>query len=236
MYFDYYYLVIVMPFVLFSFYASYKVNSTYKRYSKVAVAGGMSGAEAAMMVLRQAGIGNVRVERCAGHLTDHFDPRKNTIFLSESVYSGRNAAACGVAAHEAGHAVQHAVSYVPVRIRTALVPVTNFGSKLGIILIMIGVVLVALGEIFVYVAYFGILLFSLTAIFQLVTLPVEFNASHRAMASIHSSGMFARDEEQGARRVLTAAAMTYVAALAVSLAQLLRLLIIVAQASGRRRD
>ena len=236
MFFDLYYLIIVMPFVLISLYASYKVNSTYKRYSRTEVAGGISGAEAARMVLREAGLTTVRVEMCAGHLTDHYDPRNDTIYLSQDVYHGRNAAACGVAAHEAGHAVQHAEEYVPVRIRTALVPVTNFGSSLGLWLIMIGVILSALAEIFVYVAFFGIILFSLTAIFQLVTLPVEFNASRRAMAALHSSGSFTRDEEQGARRVLSAAAMTYVAALAVTLAQLLRLLIIVANASGRRRD
>lgn len=236
MFFDLYYLIIVMPFVLISLYASYKVNSTYKRYSRMELAQGISGAEAARMVLREAGLTTVRVEMCKGHLTDHYDPRNDTIYLSEAVYHGRNAAACGVAAHEAGHAVQHAEEYVPVRIRTALVPVTNFGSSIGIWLIMIGVILSALGEIFVYVAYFGILLFSLTAIFQLVTLPVEFNASRRAMVALHSSGSFTRDEEQGARRVLSAAAMTYVAALAVTLAQLLRLLLIVASASGRRRD
>ena len=236
MYFDFYYLIIVLPFVLIAFYASYKVKSTYKRYSGLPIAGGMSGAEAAQMVLREAGVMGVRITTCGGELTDHYDPRDNTIYLSEAVYHGRNAAACGVAAHEAGHAVQHAEEYIPVRIRSALVPVTNFGSSVGVWLIMIGVILSMLGQFFVYVAYFGILLFSLTAIFQLVTLPVEFNASHRALDSIRASGMFARDEEQGARRVLTAAAMTYVAALAVSLAQLLRLLIIVAQASGRRRD
>lgn len=236
MYFDFYYLIIVMPFVLLSLYASYKVKSTYRRYERVELAGGISGAEAARMVLRQAGLNTVRVEMCGGHLTDHYDPRNDTVYLSESVYHGRNAAACGVAAHEAGHAVQHAEEYIPVRIRTALVPVTNFGSSLGIWLIMLGVILSFFGEIFVYVAYIGILLFSLTALFQLVTLPVEFNASRRAMEALHASGSFAKNEEQGARRVLTAAAMTYVAALAVSLAQLLRLLIIVAQASGRRRD
>ena len=236
MYFDLYYLIIVMPFVLLSLYASYKVNSTYKRYERVELAGGISGADAARMVLREAGLNTVRVEMCKGHLTDHYDPRNDTIYLSESVYYGRNAAACGVAAHEAGHAVQHAEEYVPVRIRTALVPVTNFGSSLGIWLIMLGVILSIFGQIFVYVAYLGILLFSLTAIFQLVTLPVEFNASRRAITALHASGSFTREEEQGARRVLSAAAMTYVAALAVSLAQLLRLLIIVANASGRRRD
>ena len=236
MFFDFYYLIIVMPFVLISLYASYKVNSTYKRYSRTELANGISGAEAARMVLREAGLTAVRVEMCEGHLTDHYDPRNDTIYLSESVYHGRNAAACGVAAHEAGHAVQHAEEYVPVRIRTALVPVTNFGSSIGMWLIVIGVLLAALAEFFVYVAFFGIILFSLTAIFQLVTLPVEFNASRRAMEALHASGAFSRAEEQGARRVLTAAAMTYVAALAVTLAQLLRLLIIVANASGRRRD
>lgn len=236
MFFDFYYLIIVMPFVLISLYASYKVNSTYKRYSRTELANGISGAEAARMVLREAGLTAVRVEMCEGHLTDHYDPRNDTIYLSESVYHGRNAAACGVAAHEAGHAVQHAEEYVPVRIRTALVPVTNFGSSIGMWLIVIGVLLSALAEFFVYVAFFGIILFSLTAIFQLVTLPVEFNASRRAMEALHASGSFSRAEEQGARRVLTAAAMTYVAALAVTLAQLLRLLIIVANASGRRRD
>ena len=236
MFFDFYYLIIVMPFVIISLYASYKVNSTYKRYSRTELANGISGAEAARMVLREAGLTAVRVEMCEGHLTDHYDPRNDTIYLSESVYHGRNAAACGVAAHEAGHAVQHAEEYVPVRIRTALVPVTNFGSSIGMWLIVIGVLLAALAEFFVYVAFFGIILFSLTAIFQLVTLPVEFNASRRAMEALHASGSFSRAEEQGARRVLTAAAMTYVAALAVALAQLLRLLIIVANASGRRRD
>ena len=148
----------------------------------------------------------------------------------------RNAAACGVAAHEAGHAVQHAEEYLPVKLRTALVPVTNFGSSVGIWLILIGVLLAAMAPFFAYLAYVGILLFSLTAIFQLVTLPVEFNASRRAMEALSDSGSFTSDEERGARSVLKAAAMTYVAALAVSLAQLLRLLIIVANASGRRRD
>lgn len=236
MYFDLYYLIIVMPFVLIAMYASWKVNSTYKRYERVTLSCGISGAEAARMVLREAGLTTVRVEMCKGHLTDHYDPRNNTVYLSEGVYHGCNAAACGVAAHEAGHAVQHAEEYVPIRIRTALVPVTNFGSSLGIWLIMIGVILSFLGQIFVYIAYFGILLFSLTAIFQLVTLPVEFNASRRAMTALHASGSFTKEEEQGARRVLSAAAMTYVAALAVTLAQLLRLLLIVANAAGRRRD
>jgi Zn-dependent membrane protease YugP len=235
-YFDIYYLIIVLPFVLLAMYASYKVNSTYKRYARMDLANAISGAEAARMVLRNAGLSSVGIAICEGKLTDHYDPRTDTVYLSADVYHGRNAAACGVAAHEAGHAVQHAEEYLPARIRMSLVPVANIGSSVGMWLILIGIILCFLGEIFVYVAYFGILLFSLTALFQLVTLPVEFNASARAMEAIRDSGAFTTEEERGARRVLTAAAMTYVAALAVTLAQILRLLIIVANASGRRRD
>ena len=235
-YFDIYYLIIVMPFVLLALYASYKVNSTYKHYERLEIGRGISGAEMARIVLREAGLTAVRVEVCAGHLTDHYDPRTDTVYLSSAVFNGRNAAACGVAAHEAGHAVQHAEEYLPARIRMSLVPITNIGSSIGMWLILIGIVLCFFAEIFVFVAYAGILLFSLTALFQLVTLPVEFNASARAMEAIKSSGYFTDEEERGARRVLTAAAMTYVAALAVTLAQILRLLLIVAQASGRRRD
>ena len=235
-YLDIYYLIIVLPFVLIATYASYKVKSTYKRYAALPISRGISGAEAARIVLTANGLTGVRIERCDGHLTDHYDPRDGVIYLSEDVYSGRDAAACGVAAHEAGHAVQHAEEYLPHRIRATLVPVTNFGSMIGMWLILIGVVLCFFGQIFVYVAYAGIALFSLTALFQLVTLPVEFNASRRAMTAIRESGYFTEEEADGSRRVLTAAAMTYVAALAVSLAQILRLLLIVARASGRGRD
>ena len=236
MYIDIYYLIIVLPFVLLALYASYKVDSTYKRYSRVDVANGISGAEAARLVLRNAGLTSVRIDICEGKLTDHYDPRTDTIYLSSDVYHGCNAAACGVAAHEAGHAVQHAEEYVPARIRLALVRVTNIGSSVGLWMVIIGVILCYLAAAFVYVAYLGIVLFSVTALFQLVTLPVEFNASARAMEAIRASGAFTTEEERGARRVLTAAAMTYVAALAVTLAQILRLLLIVANASGRRRD
>jgi Zn-dependent membrane protease YugP len=235
-YFDIYYLVIVMPFVLLALYASFKVNTTFKRYERLEIGRGISGAEMARIVLREAGLTSVRVEMCQGHLTDHYDPRTDTVYLSSAVYSGCNAAACGVAAHEAGHAVQHAEEYLPARIRMALVPITNVGSSIGMWMILVGIILCFFADIFVFVAYAGILLFSLTALFQLVTLPVEFNASARAMAAIKSSGSFTDEEERGARRVLSAAAMTYVAALAVTLAQILRLLLIVAQASGRRRD
>ena len=236
-YLDIWYLIIVLPFVLLALYASYTVNSTFKRYARLPSSGGMTGADAARMVLRENGVSGVRIERCSGNLTDHFDPRDNTIYLSDSVYGMANAAACGVAAHEAGHAVQHAEEYLPGKLRTALVPVTNIGSSIGMWLIFIGIILCFLGEIFVFVAYFGIALFSLTAVFQLVTLPVEFNASRRAMSAIRDSGSFTEEEASGARRVLTAAAMTYVAALALTLAQILRLLLVVARYSGRgRRD
>ena len=229
-------ILILIPAMIFAIAAQSKVKSTFNRYAKVHNRRGLTGAEAARRVLDANGLYHVKIEQIHGHLTDHFDPRANVIRLSDATYASTGIAAVGVAAHEAGHAVQHAEEYVPVRIRTALVPVTNFGSSVGIWLIMIGVILASLAELFVYVAFFGIILFSLTAIFQLVTLPVEFNASRRAMEALHASGSFSRAEEQGARRVLTAAAMTYVAALAVTLAQLLRLLIIVANASGRRRD
>ena len=235
-YFDIYYLIIVMPFVLISLYASYKVNTTFKQYSAVPTAHGITGAEAARLVLEENGVIGVRIARCEGHLTDHYDPRDNTIYLSEGVYDGCSAAACGVAAHEAGHAVQHAEEYLPIRIRTALVPVTNIGSSVGMWLILIGLLLCFVGEIFVYVAFAGIALFSITALFQLVTLPVEFNASRRAVRALSDSGRFSEEDRDGAKEVLSAAAMTYVAALAVTLAQILRLLLIVASASGRRRD
>ncbi|MBQ2719654.1 MAG: zinc metallopeptidase [Clostridia bacterium] len=236
MFFDIYYLIIVLPFVLLALYASYMVKSTYAKYERMDISNGISGAEAARMVLDSHGLTHVRIETVEGNLTDHYDPRTDTVYLSGAVYSGRNAAACGVAAHEAGHAVQHAEEYAPARLRMALVPVTNVGSSVGMWLILLGVVLIFLADFFVYVAYAGVLLFSLTALFQLVTLPVEFNASRRAMAALSSSGMFNPAEERGARRVLTAAAMTYVAALAVSLAQILRLLLIIGNAAGRRRD
>ncbi len=236
LYFDYSYLIIVMPFALLAMYASIKVNTTFKRYAAMPLSRGTTGEEAARMVLAANGVTGVRIAPCQGHLTDHFDPRDNTIYLSEAVYSGRNAAACGVAAHEAGHAVQHAEEYFPIRVRSALVPITNLGSSLGIWLILIGLLLAMASQAFAYLAYLGIALFSLTAIFQLVTLPVEFNASRRAMAALEASGGFTEEETRGARSVLTAAAMTYVAALAVSLAQILRFLVLVAGATGRRRD
>ena len=236
MYFDIYYLIIVLPFVLLASLASASVTATYKRYSRERLSCGMSGADVARMVLRDHGVMGVEVRRCDGELTDHYDPRDNTIYLSDAVYGGTNAAAAGVAAHEAGHAVQHAEEYLPGRIRTALVPVTNVGSRLSVWVILLGIILSLVSEAFAVVAYFGIALFSLAAVFQLVTLPVEFNASRRAVETLRQSGRLDASEIAGTRRVLTAAAMTYVAALAVTLAQVLRLVIRVAQIVGRNRD
>ena len=229
-YLDIYYLIIVVPFVLLALLASLKVNATFKRYSAMETMRGISGAEAARLVLKENGVVGVGIARCSGKLTDHFDPRDNTIYLSDDVYDGRNAAACGVAAHEAGHAVQYATGYAPMKLRAAIIPATNIGSNLAFPLILLGL-------IFLYqpLAWAGVIAFSLSTLFQLVTLPVEFNASRRAMAALSQSGSFNGAEQDASRRVLSAAAMTYLAALAVSLANLLRLVLIVG-GSGRRRS
>ena len=231
-FYDYWYIVLVMPAVIFSIIASVKVNSTFEKYSKVRSSRGITGAEAARRVLDANGLYGVKIERVSGNLTDHFNPRDNTIYLSQSVHDNPSAAAIGVAAHEAGHAVQHAVGYLPIKIRSAIIPATNFASKLAIPLIILGLLLEASG--FISLAYVGVACFGMSTLFQLVTLPTEFNASRRALNAIESSGILARDEIGGARKVLSAAAMTYVAALAVSLMQLLRLLLIVGGNSRRR--
>ena len=169
----------------------------------------------------------------AGDLTDHYDPSSNVIRLSDGVYDSTSTAAIGVACHEAGHAVQYAQSYAPIKIRAAIIPVTNIGSKLAMPLIMLGILLTFLGEMSYFFIYLGIIAFSLSLVFQLVTLPVEFNASRRAMEAIERSEILTAEERKGARKTLTAAAMTYVAATAVALAQLLRLILVFGR---RRRD
>lgn len=233
-FYDYWYIVLVMPAILFSLIASFSVNTTFEKFSRQRSSRGITGAEAARRVLDAHGLYSVQIKRVSGKLTDHYDPRDNTIYLSESVHDNPSTAAIGVAAHEAGHAVQHATHYLPIKIRAAIIPVTNIGSRLAIPLILIGFLIVVAGGS-PLLAYAGIICFSLTAVFQLVTLPTEFNASRRAMQALEGGGILSRDELAGARRVLTAAAMTYVAALAVSLAQLLRLFLIVSGNSGRRR-
>ena len=233
MYFDWTYIVLVLPCVLFSLWASNSVNSTFKKYSKQLSTRRISGAEAARRVLAANGVGNVRIERVSGNLTDHFDPQTNVIRLSDSVYDSTSTAAIGVACHEAGHAVQYAQGYGPIKLRAAIIPITNIGSKLALPLILLGILL----EAFISTSYIfvelGIACFSLSLLFQLITLPVEFNASRRAMQTIEDNELLTTEEQRGAKSTLTAAAMTYVAAVAVSLAQLLRLILLF---GGRRRD
>ena len=224
---DFKYIILLLVATVFSVWASIKVNTTFKKYSSVRPASGITGAEAARRVLDANGLYNVRIERIPGNLTDHFDPRSNVIRLSESVYGASSASAIGVAAHEAGHAVQYANGYVPLTLRNAIIPVTNIGSRLAMPLILLGILFASAGTQFIYIAYIGVACFALSTLFQLLTLPTEFNASRRALDSIESSGLLRGEELSAAGKVLSAAALTYVAALAVSLLQLLRLLSIV---------
>lgn len=243
MYFGYYYLdpyyFLVLAAMIFSLVASARVNSVFRSYAQVRNHRGLTGADAARAVLRANGVSGVRIERISGELTDHYDPKSNVIRLSESVYDSPTVAAVGVAAHEAGHAVQYAENYAPIKIRAAIVPVTNFASRLSTPLIFIGLILMsvrslsAFYDVFYYLALAGALCFGLCVVFQLVTLPTEFNASRRALRAIDRSGLLSDEEQRGARKVLSAAAMTYVAALSVTLMQFLRLLLLVGR---RRRD
>lgn len=234
--FDLTYLVLVLPCVIFSMIASASVNSTFNRYSKKLSLRRITGAQAAQRVLSANGVSGVSIQRVSGNLTDHYDPKSNVIRLSDNVYDSTSVAAIGVACHEAGHAVQYAQHYAPIKIRAAIIPITNIGSKLAMPLILLGLLL-SLGESVSYgFVYAGIACFGLSAVFQLVTLPVEFNASRRAMQTIAYTDLLTEDEQKGARKTLTAAAMTYVAALAVSLAQLLRLIIIFGGGNRRRND
>ena len=231
--FDMTYLILVLPFVILSIWASSNVNSTFRKYAQQMSRRHISGAQAAQRVLTANGVTGVRIERVRGNLTDHFDPRTNVIRLSDSVYDSTSTAAIGVACHEAGHAVQYAQHYAPIKLRAAIIPVTNIGSKLAMPLILLGVLFSAFGYMSYSLVYLGIACFGLSLLFQLVTLPVEFNASRRAMAAIESAGILTDEEQKGARKTLTAAAMTYVAATALALMQLLRLIMLF---GGRNRD
>lgn len=224
---DFTYLILLLATMIFSVWASIRVNTTFKKYSSVRPASGITGAEAARRVLDANGLYNVRIERIHGNLTDHFDPRSNVIRLSDSVYGSSSASAIGVAAHEAGHAVQYANGYAPLKLRNAIIPMTNIGSRLAMPLILLGILFASAGTQFIYIAYIGVACFSLSTLFQLLTLPTEFDASHRALASIDESGLLRGEELTAAGKVLSAAALTYVAALAASLLQLLRLIAIV---------
>lgn len=233
MYLDWTYIVLVMPAVLFAMWASAKVNSTFAKYKNSYNSRHITGAQAARWVLDRNGLNNVRIEHISGSLTDHYDPSANVVRLSDDVYGSTSTAAVGIACHEVGHAIQHATNYAPVKIRTAIVPITNFGAKISVPLIIIGLLLASFGDVFIILAYAGVACFALSTVFQLVTLPTEFNASRRALNTIEETNLLQGDEYNQAKKVLTAAAMTYVAALAVSLTQLLRFLIIV---GGNRRN
>ncbi|MBR5251419.1 MAG: zinc metallopeptidase [Oscillospiraceae bacterium] len=228
MYFDIYYLILVVPALIFSMWAQSRVTSTFNRYSQQRTYSGMTGYEAARRILQANGLYHVQVERVAGNLTDHYDPKANVIRLSDSVFGSNSVAAVGVAAHEAGHAVQYAKQYAPIKLRTAIIPVTQIGSQLSIPLVLIGFIMGAQGLVNI-----GLLLFATVAIFQLVTLPVEFDASARAVKALEMGGTVGDEELHGVKKVLSAAAMTYVAALAVSVANLLRLVL---RFGGRNRD
>ena len=215
------YCILLVPVLILSLWAQAQVSGNFRRYSAVNNHRRLTGAQAAEAVLHAHGVYDVSIRSCRGNLTDHYDPRDNTIYLSDSVYHAPPVAAGGVAAHEAGHAVQYAENYGPVRLRKAIIPATQIGSKFSFILLIIGMALYS-QTLFLT----GILLFSLTTIFQLVTLPVEFNASARAIETIEGQGLLEGEEIGGVKRVLRAAAMTYVAALLMSALQLLRFVLI----------
>lgn len=233
--FDWTYLLIVLPCLLISMWANARVNNTFKRYSGQISSRRITGADAAQRVLRANGVYNVRIERITGNLTDHFDPKTNVIRLSDAVYDSCSTAAIGVACHEAGHAVQYAVGYSPMKLRAAIIPITNFGSKIAMPLILIGILFSTLGTLSTALIYLGIACFSLSLVFQLITLPVEFNASRRALEAIDHTQLLTEEERNGAKKTLSAAAMTYVAAVAVSFAQILRLILLFGN-RGRKRN
>ena len=228
MYFDPTYVLVLIG-ALISMVASINVNSTYRRFSTVMSMRGVRAEEAAQRILHDAGIYDVRIERIRGELTDHYSPSEKVLRLSDAVYGSMSVAAIGVAAHECGHAIQHKVGYVPLSLRSLSVPVANIGSKLSWPLILIGLLIG-----YTPLAQIGVILFLAVVLFQLITLPVEFNASHRALQVLKQDSMLSMDELSGARKVLTAAALTYVAALFSTILQLWRLVMIVN--GGRRRD
>lgn len=228
-YFDYTYIVLI-PALILAFYAQFKVNSTFKKYSKVRSSRGITGAQVARRILDANGLFDVKIAHIAGNLTDNYNPQNKTLSLSDSTYDSDSVAALGVAAHECGHAVQHAVGYMPIKIRMSLVAITPIGTKAGFILLMIG--LIFSNQM---LALIGLALYSLIALFQLVTLPVEFNASSRALRTLEEDFILESDEVPYARKVLSAAALTYVAALVSSIAQIFRLFLIISSSNGRRR-
>lgn len=233
-YIDWLYIVLVLPAVIFAIIASARVNSTFKKYSGTFSSSGLTGAQVARKILDINGLYDVRIEQVSGSLTDHFDPRTRVIRLSDTTYNSLSTAAHGVAAHEVGHAIQHSTGYIPIKIRQAIIPITNIGSRLAMPLIIVGIFLSIFGEYFAWIAYTGVICFAVCVLFQLVTLPVEFNASKRALRALENNHILVGSEIVGAKKVLNAAAMTYVASLAVSLTQLLRLVLLVLGTRRRR--
>lgn len=226
--FDYWYLVLVIPAVLFSVWCSANVNSTFAKYSRLRSRANLTGAQVAEQIMHNNGIYDVDIVKCKGHLTDHYDPRKRVLVLSESVYDETNVAALGVAAHEVGHAIQHNTGYSFLKLRNSIVGITNFASSISPIFLMLG--LFTGNNLMINIA---LILFSAAVLFQLITLPVEFDASKRALANLEGSGILEQDEVSSSRKVLRAAALTYVAGLLVALANFLRILLIF---GGRRDD
>lgn len=226
------FLLLVLPCMIFAIWTSSNVQSTFRKYAKQYSYRRITGADAAARVLSAHGVTGVRIERVSGNLTDHYDPRTNVIRLSDNVYSSTSTAAIGVACHEAGHACQYAQNYAPIKLRAAIIPVTNIGSRMAMPLILLGILLSGLGRISYTLVDLGIAAFSLSFLFQVLTLPVEFDASRRALRTIEETGILTEEEQRGAKKTLKAAAMTYVAATAVALAQLLRLMMLF---GGRRR-
>ena len=233
MYFDYTYIIFVLPAVILSLWASWNVKRTFRKYSEQMNSRGITGAQAARQVLDANHLQNVPIQRVGVELSDHFDPRSNAIFLSDSVYGSTSTAAVGVACHEVGHAIQHAENYLPIQIRQAILPAAGFGEKLSIPLLIAGLFLSSYSQKFLYLAYAGILLYGMCVLFQVVTLPTEFDASKRALVSIERMGLLEGEELIGAKKVLRAAALTYVAGLATTMMQLLRFIVMV---NNRKRD
>ena len=227
--FDWTYLLVLAGAVV-SIWASSRVNSTFQKYAKVRSMSGLSGAQVARMILDRNGLSDIAVEHVSGNLSDHYDPTKRVLRLSDSTYRSNSVAAIGVAAHECGHALQHKEGYGPLKLRSTIVPAANLGSRLGIPIILLGVLFGAGGN---FLVQLGIWVFSIAVLFQIITLPVEFNASSRALTVLEDYGVLGQEENKKARKVLSAAAMTYVAAAASSILQLLRLIILF---GGRRND
>lgn len=228
--YDYSYLLLLIPVLIFSLWAQTSVSSTFNKFNRITNKRRMTGFDAARMILDRNGLYHVRIEHIQGNLTDHYDPKADVIRLSDAVYNTASIAAVGVAAHEAGHAVQYATNYGPIRLRASIVSLTQFSSRWAIYILMFGILLS-----FGFLAKIGFWLYAVVAFFQLVTLPVEFNASRRALTALEDGGALDREELSGARKVLSAAAMTYVAALLSALVQLLRLWSIVQSNERRRR-